>query len=89
MEDNFLIFKSGIHSESSLKNKWIKIIQDEGIIKRTDLMRGLGITLRTYQNYSGIIQEEFEEFVEYNRVSKRWMWIKKEETEQVEEVSNA
>ena len=79
-----MIHKSGLQKESDLKNKWLRLVAGEVSIKRTDLMRILGITLRQYKNYAGVIQEENEDSIEYNRFSKRWVWIKKEETEQSE-----
>lgn len=89
LDDYVLIHKSGKQKEADLKNRWLRVVQDLGVIKRTELREKLNLTIKEYERFAPWIQEEFEEFVEYNRVSKRWMWIKKEETEKVEEVSNA
>ncbi|QMU54465.1 MAG: hypothetical protein GKS07_05960 [Nitrosopumilus sp.] len=76
-----MIHKSGLQAEAELKNKWVRLIQQEGIIKRIDLMQRLKITIRKYNYLSGFIQEEYEDSLEYNRSNKRWMWIAKEEIE--------
>ena len=77
--------KSGKAKEAEIKNKWLKIIKEDGSIKRIDLIERLGITFRQYQNNSGLIQEQFEDLVEYNRTNKRWYWIAKSKDELSEE----
>ena len=82
-------FKSGLQAEADLKTKWIKLIQEEGIIKRTDLITRLKITIRRYEQLASFVIEEYEDWIEYNRANKRWMWIKKEEIEETQEIENA
>ena len=78
-------FKSGKANEASIKNKWLKVIKEEGIIKRTDLIEKLGITTRQYERLSSYILEEFEDYIEYKKENKRWYWIKIEKPEITEE----
>jgi len=74
-------FKSGKATEAEIKNKWLKVIKEQGSIKRVDLIEKMGITIRQYERFCAYVLEEYEDYIEYNQSNKRWYWIKKEKPE--------
>jgi len=74
-------FESSASAQNKNAEKALRLIQQEGVMHRYELMNHLGLTLAQMIPFNSYLVFALQNFAEYNKKSQQWILIKEPEKE--------